>query len=58
MAYPTWSKDSRYLYFDNLLTDHPTSRRVKLGSTHSEDSRLYVQDLRTQEIYSLQLQLH
>jgi hypothetical protein len=58
MAYPTWSKDSRYLYFDNLLTDHPTSRRFKLGSTHSEDSRLYVQDLRTQEIYSLQLQLH
>ena len=83
IAYPTWSKDSHYLYFDNFMTDHPTSRRVKLGSTHSEElfslselrrffgtnsgtwggmapdnSRLYVQDLSTQEIYSLQLQLH
>ena len=83
IAYPTWSKDSRYLYFDNFMTDHPTSRRVKLGSTHSEElfslsglhrffgtasgtwggmapdnSRLYAQDLSTQEIYSLQLQLH
>jgi eukaryotic-like serine/threonine-protein kinase len=83
IAYPTWSKDSRYLYFDNFMTDHPTSRRVKLGSTHSEElfslselhrffgthsgtwggmapdnSRLYVQDLSTQEIYSLKLQLH
>ena len=83
IAYPTWSKDSHYLYFDNFMTDHPTSRRVKLGSTHSEElfslselhrffgthsgtwggmapdnSRLYAQDLSTQEIYSLQLQLH
>jgi serine/threonine protein kinase/Tol biopolymer transport system component len=83
IAYPTWSKDSRYLYFDNFMTDHPTSRRVKLGGAHSEElfslsglhrffgtpsgtwggmapdnSRLYVQDLSTQEIYSLQLQLH
>src|SRR5260370_25416361 len=37
IAYPTWSKDSRYLSFDNFMTDHPTSRRVKLGSTHSEE---------------------
>jgi serine/threonine protein kinase/Tol biopolymer transport system component len=83
ITYPTWSKDSRYLYFDNFMTDHPTSRRVKLGETHSEElfglsglhrfsgtnsgtwggmapdnSRLYAQDLSTQEIYSLQLQLH
>ncbi len=83
IAYPTWSKDSQYLYFDNFMTDHPTSRRVKLGDTHSEElfslsglrrfsgtasgtwggltpdnSRLYVQDLSSQEIYSLQLQLH
>jgi Tol biopolymer transport system component len=83
IAYPTWSKDSQYLYFDNFLTDNPTSRRVKLGDTHSEElfslsglrrfsgtasgtwggmapdnSRLYVQDLSSQEIYSLQLQLH
>jgi WD40 repeat protein len=83
IAYPTWSKDGRCLYFDNFMTDHPTSRRVKLGNTHSEElfglsephrffgsnsgtwggmaahnSRLYAQDLSTQEIYSLQLQLH
>ncbi len=82
IAYPTWSEDSRYLYFDNFLTDHPTSRRIKLGETQSEErfslsglrrfqgtasgtwggmapdsSRLYVQDLSAQEIYSLQLQL-
>jgi eukaryotic-like serine/threonine-protein kinase len=36
LAYPTWSKDSTYIYFDNFLTDHPTSRRVKLGSAQSE----------------------
>ena len=83
ISYPTWSKDSHYLYFDNFLTDHPTARRVKLGEAHSEElfslsglhqfvvtysgfwggmapdnSRLYVQDLSSQEIYSLQLQLH
>ena len=82
IAYPTWSRDSRYLYFDNFLTDHPTSRRLKLGDIRSEElfslsglhrfqgsasgtwggltpdsSRLYVQDLSVQEIYSLQLQL-
>jgi hypothetical protein len=82
IAFPTWSKDSSHLYFDNFLTDRPTARRVKLGDIHSEEmfslaglrrfhgtpsgtwgglspdgSRLYVQDLSTQEIYSLQLQL-
>jgi len=82
IAYPTWSKDSTYIYFDNFLTDRPTARRVKLGQSQSEElfslaglhryngtpsgtwgglapdnSRLYVQDLSAQEIYSLQLQL-
>jgi len=81
IAFPTWSKDSRYVYFDNFLSDHATSRRVKLGDTHSEElfslsglrrfsaasgtwggmapdnSRLYVEDLSSQEIYSLELQL-
>ncbi len=37
LAYPTWSNDGQYLYFDNALTDHPTARRVKLGSNHSEE---------------------
>jgi serine/threonine protein kinase/Tol biopolymer transport system component len=37
IAYPTWSKDSKYIYFDNFFTDHPTSRRIKVGDTHSEE---------------------
>ena len=37
IAYPTWSKDSTYLYFDNVLSAHPTARRVKLGSNRSEE---------------------
>lgn len=37
IAFPTWSKDSRSLYFDNFLTDRPAARRVKLGENHSEE---------------------
>jgi dipeptidyl aminopeptidase/acylaminoacyl peptidase len=37
IAFPTWSRDGRYIYFDNFLTDHPTARRVKPGDTHSEE---------------------
>jgi Tol biopolymer transport system component len=37
IAYPTWSKDGKYIFFDNFLTDHPTARRVKLGSHTSEE---------------------
>jgi serine/threonine protein kinase len=37
ITFPTWSKDSQYIYFDNFLTDHPTSRRVRLGATQSEE---------------------
>jgi Tol biopolymer transport system component len=36
-TYPSWSKDGKYIYFDNFLTDHPTARRVKLGETRSEE---------------------
>jgi Tol biopolymer transport system component len=36
ISYPTWSHDSKYVYFDNFLTDHPTTRRVKLGAARSE----------------------
>jgi serine/threonine protein kinase/WD40 repeat protein len=82
IAYPSWTKDSTYIYFDNFLTDHPTARRVKLGAAQSEElfslsdlprfqnmvsgvwsglspdnSRLYVRDLSTQEIYALDLQV-
>jgi len=37
IAYPTWSKDSRYVYFDNFMTDHPTARRIKVGDAQSEE---------------------
>jgi Tol biopolymer transport system component len=37
IAYPTWSRDSKYVYFDNFMTDHPTARRVKVGDTQSEE---------------------
>jgi Tol biopolymer transport system component len=33
---PLWSRDSRYLYFDNVSGDHPGYRRVKVGQTSSE----------------------
>jgi len=36
ISYPTWSKDSRYVYFDNFLTSQPTARRVKVGDTKVE----------------------
>jgi Tol biopolymer transport system component len=82
IAFPSWSRDSRYVYFDDFLTDHPSARRVGLGRTQSEelyglaglhrfqskwsgtwgglapdDSRLYVQDAGTQEIYALDVTL-
>jgi serine/threonine protein kinase/Tol biopolymer transport system component len=37
IAYPTWSKDGSYVYFDNFSADHPTARRVKRGATQSEE---------------------
>jgi len=37
IAYPSWSKDGKYIYFDNFFTDHPTARRIKLGDTRSEE---------------------
>ena len=36
LSYPTWSKDSRSLYYDNFLSDHSAAHRVKLGETKSE----------------------
>jgi eukaryotic-like serine/threonine-protein kinase len=37
VGYPTWSKDSIYVYFDSVLAVHPTARRVKLGASQSEE---------------------
>ena len=33
---PVWSRDSKYLYFDNIGGEHPGYRRIKLGETRSE----------------------
>jgi len=77
VSYPSWSADSRYIYYDNLATDNPKCSRVKVGESHSEevfslnslrrylgpwgtwggtapdDSRLFVRDASTQDIYAL-----
>ena len=37
-----WSRDGKYLYFDNFSGDHPGYRRVKLGENRSE----FVADLK------------
>jgi len=34
--YPVWSADSKYLYFDDLVTDEESIRRVKIGETQPE----------------------
>jgi eukaryotic-like serine/threonine-protein kinase len=37
ISYPSWTKDSAYIYFDNFLTEHPTARRVKVRASQSEE---------------------
>ncbi|MGA8835503.1 MAG: hypothetical protein WB538_07700 [Candidatus Sulfotelmatobacter sp.] len=36
VSYPVWSADSKYLYFDDLVTGVETIRRVKLGESKAE----------------------
>jgi len=36
VSYPVWSADSKYLYFDDLVTDEESIRRVKVGETQTE----------------------
>jgi Tol biopolymer transport system component len=36
VSYPFWSADSKYLYFDDLVTDEESIRRVKVGESHPE----------------------
>jgi WD40 repeat protein len=36
VSYPSWSSDSKYLYFDDLVTGEESIRRVKLGETQAE----------------------
>jgi eukaryotic-like serine/threonine-protein kinase len=82
IGFPAWSRDGNDLYYDTILTDHPSFRRVKVGQTRSElvvdlkdlrryaftlvgtwiglgpdGSALFVRDLSTDEIYSLDLEL-
>ncbi len=36
VSYPVWSADSKYLYFDDLVTDQEAIRRVKVGESQAE----------------------
>lgn len=36
VSYPAWSADSKYLYFDDLVTDEESIRRVKVGEKRTE----------------------
>lgn len=36
VSYPMWSTDSKALYFDDLVTDEESIRRVKIGEGHAE----------------------
>jgi serine/threonine protein kinase/Tol biopolymer transport system component len=36
VGFINWSADSKYLYYDNTLIEHPTYRRVRVGSTRSD----------------------
>jgi Tol biopolymer transport system component len=35
-SYPVWSADSKYIYFDDLVTEEESIRRVKVGEHHPE----------------------
>ena len=36
VSYPQWSSDSKSIFFDDLVTDEDTIRRVKVGEDHAE----------------------
>ena len=36
VSYPAWSADSQHLYFDDLVTDEESIRRVKVGESRTE----------------------
>jgi Tol biopolymer transport system component len=36
VSYLVWSGDSKYIYFDDLVTDEESIRRVKVGEDHAE----------------------
>jgi Tol biopolymer transport system component len=36
ISYFSWSSDSKHVYFDNLLTDHPSYLRVRISDSKLE----------------------
>jgi Tol biopolymer transport system component len=36
VSYPLWSSDSKSIYFDDLVTDEETVRRLKVGETQAQ----------------------
>ena len=36
VSYPVWSADSQYVYFDDLVTDEESIRRVRVGESSTE----------------------
>jgi len=36
VSYPAWSADSKYLYFDDLVTEEESIRRIKVGENKAE----------------------
>jgi len=36
IGFPTWSRDGRYVYYDNISTDKAAFLRAKVGQTHPE----------------------
>lgn len=48
IGFINWSPDSKYLHYDRPLTERPTFRRIRVGSTRSE----LVNDLNNLRRYS------
>src|SRR5450432_381780 len=42
VGFPNWSSDSKYLYYDTILSEQSTFRRIRVGQTNSE----FVADLK------------
>jgi hypothetical protein len=36
IAFPTWSRDSQFLFYQSYGADVPTFRRIKVGEVHSQ----------------------
>jgi Tol biopolymer transport system component len=36
VSYPAWSADSKYIYFDDLVSDEESIRRIKVGESRPE----------------------